>query len=211
MMNIVLAEEAKPVLLPALCSCGGDKGPMFAAAMKIKEGVPQTIEDLLPPGVPLEAYFSIGKLGMEGRKFGGRITPEAVINRYALSGHTKDIEQDGSQVAAEFPQSVQPVVHTLVPVMRVSEKVYRYENGDLAITFRNPVELGSLEGQLVVHLAGVFASGCSKEFLDEILEKQRKPDSRFWELAKGLKEVDFNKDSPVLRRLTVAGKETLGL
>lgn len=207
-MVIKYSKEALLDLVPALVTCGGDMGPLFAVARLLSDVKPENPMALLgdvPGPLAMIAEASLAKVEREAEN--GVATQGSVLNRYGLPKHFHEMNEDAQlgmdSVAREIPAGIRAVAHTLLPI-----KDGVYANGDVTIRFKGLTPLGPQEGNLVVHLGGVFLSHCPRGELDCLLAEQAK-DEEFMAMARKAGTIDY--EGTQLQRATQRAKESLGL
>lgn len=205
-----LSERAAKVLVPALITCGGVAGPLFASARAIQAHGQGELTEILPSEVHPFSKPAVEKLirDLTAGVKGGKISPEVVMRRFGLPKHFQEMKWEADQelpsVAREIPPQFRAVAHTLLPLRADGA----YANEGRIISFKGLVPLGSQDGVLVVHLSGVFSCRCSKKAVEALLAEQAQ-DPQFLAMADQVKELDY--EGTQLQRVTKMAKAELGL
>lgn len=201
-----LEKKEVQTLAAAFVTCGGRGGMLFESAKALlanPEG--GEISEVIPEGARKLAQKSLTQLEAEAEE--GQITANSILRRYGLPAHFHEMAREAASgcesVAGEISAEVRSIAHTLLPLTNGV-----YQNEGRIISFKGLVPLGEQKGNLVVHLAGVFACHCSKKEIEALLAEQAK-DPEFLRLADKVGTLDY--DSTVLQELTLRAKEELGL
>jgi hypothetical protein len=205
----MITKEALAVLVPALGTCGYKASSIHRLALTLSTASEGKLESLVGSDLNAMEDMTIGKLLAELTD--GIVTPESVVRRYAIPGHTRDMDIAAKSgmpsTSAEIPEDVRAVAHT---ALWIRDEVY--DNGKVAFSVRGLVPLGDQSGNLIVHLAGSISSRCSYEFLSEI-NKAQAEDTLFMTQARLIAKrggLDY-RVAPVLTRNTLEAKQELGL
>jgi hypothetical protein len=178
---------------------------MFVVAKAILGGEEGDLWKIIPEILAPVAEDSIRKLELEA--VDGQIVPESVLRRYGLPSHFQEMNKEAQlgamSVAREIPPEIRAVAHTLLPLTNGV-----YSNEGRIISFKGLVPLGPQEGNLVVHLGGVFSSGCTQGEIEKLLREQAE-DSEFLQAADRVGILDY--EGTQLQRATLRAKKVLGL
>lgn len=201
----LITRPALKALVPSLATCGGDVGPMFAVALALNNQEPGILDNMVPKELLPVAEQSIQKLQEQSIK--GVITARSVLHRYGLPDHYRDMNEEVQlgvlSVAREIDPEIRAVAHTLLPIVNGI-----YSNEGRIISFKGLVPLGPQVGNLVVHLGGVFSSGCTRAEIEAILWEQAQ-NTEFLRAADKVGELNY--EGTQLQRATKRAKEALGL
>jgi hypothetical protein len=203
---VYLSKKAVSVLIPSLATCGGDVGMLFGTAMAIKQKGEGNLWEIIPEHLIPVARQSLEQLEKEA--FGGILTAKSVVRRYGLPEHFHTMREQATDkrivsVAREIPIHSRAIAHTLLPV-----KNGVYANEGRIITLKGLVPLGPQKGNLVAHLSGVFASGCSDREIEELLHEQAL-DPDFLAMADRASIIDY--EGTNLQQDTLRAKKALNL
>lgn len=204
----IITEKAIELLVPSFATCGGDQGEMFWVARSIVGSSSSDLRTLIEKTPDILAPIredAIKKLEKEAKN--GTIGPASVLRRFGHPNHYWEMEDQANRgldsVAREIPIEIRAVAHTLLPITNGV-----YSNEGRIISFRGLVPLGPQDGNLVVHLGGVFSSRCTQKEIEELLREQAK-DIEFLKAADKVGELNY--EGTQLQRATIRAKEALGL
>jgi hypothetical protein len=202
----VVTKKALKVLVPSLATCGGDVGMLFGVASTLADKESGELWEIVPKYLSPVAMKSLTCLTEEA--IGGEITPESVIRRFGLPKHFHEMHKEAmagmASVAGEIPADIRAIAHTLLPVSK--DGIYANEGRIIAI--KNLVPLGPQKGNLVAHLSGVFASGCTDAEIEKLLHEQAL-DTEFMVLADKVGIIDYG--GTKLREVTERARKALDL
>lgn len=204
-----LNKYAVPGLVSSLATCGGDAFMLFDVAEAIQKHGEGELWRVVPTNLSPMAKNSLAEL--EAEVINGEITPLSVLRRFGSPKHFQAMNEQAKKgmrsIADNIPADIRPIAHTLLPVTPI-EGGWVYANGGRYVTLKGLVPLGPQEGNLVVHLAGVFNSSCSRKEIEKLLQEQEENDEMM-AMADRVGTIDYSGTN--LQKVTIGAKEALNL
>ncbi len=200
-------KEGKEALVRLLPSCGGTMAGMWYLAKLIRDSDSMDIvETLGEETLNHPDSAALLELMATCEQVNGKLDLEGILTHFGSHDHLHKFDRVGTAVAAELPEELRPVAHTLLPLTLVGGK-YFYENGDATVEFRGLVQLGPSLGAPYAHLASLIwieDGGLSATILDRQLH------DGVAGRAVHIQVIDYAQ-APLLTKATVAAKEALGI
>jgi hypothetical protein len=200
------SEEDKQTLVRLLPSCGGMMAGMWYLAKMIRDSESMDIEEILGDLLEHPDSSALRELMQTCQAVNGIIDTEGIIAHFASYEHLHKFDSVPTVVAAEFPEEVRQVAHTLLPLTLVGGRYY-YDNGQAHFEIKGLTQFGPTGGSPYAHLASLIWIK-DGGLASRILSEQEK--SGVVRRASQISVLDYSL-APRLSHATAEAKKALGI